>query len=146
MQTRTKRILGIVGIVAVSIVVVVLWPAPDPLAHADTVAIRVGNDEPSASGIDYREELGIVLSGRNLRIVSDESTADVVLVLNDFRVSLGDIEISLTNGQVNGRASAVCVVTDVRTGEVHTMDFLLRFENGDVRADLVARKFWQFWK
>ncbi len=146
MQAQTKWILGIVGVLAAAIVIVALWPAPDPLANVETVAVRVGDDEPSQGGIDYQEELGIVLSGRNLRIVSDESAADVVLALNDFRVNLGDIEISLTDGHVSGRASAVCVVTDVRTGEVHTMDFLLRFENGEVHADLVARKFWQFWK
>ena len=146
MQTRTKWILGIAAAIVAAVVIIVLWPAPDPLANAETVAIRVGGDEPSQGGIDYREELGVVLSGRDLRIVSDESSADVVLVLNDFRVNLGDIQISLTNGQLNGRASAVCVVTNLRTGDVHTMDFLLRIENGEVRADLVARKFWQFWK
>jgi hypothetical protein len=145
-KTSTRWLIGILGLLVAAILVIVLWPAPDPLAGAETVAIRIGNEPSSGGSIDYAEELRVVLSGRNLRIVSDESAADLVLVLNDFRVNLGDIQVSLTNGQLNGKASAVCVVTDVRTGNVHTMDFVLRFQNGDVKAELVARKFWQFWK
>ncbi|MCK5247357.1 hypothetical protein KAR02_10685 [Candidatus Bipolaricaulota bacterium] len=90
--------------------------------------------------------MGLVLSGRDLRLVSDESSADLVLALDDFRVNLGDIEISLTEGSLRGKASAVCIVTDVRTGKTHTMDFIIRFENGEVHAELVGRKFWEFWK
>ena len=87
-----------------------------------------------------------MLSGRSIRIVSDESTADLILSLDDFRINLGDIEISLTEGSLRGKASAVCIVTDVRTDETHTMDFVIRFENGDVSAELIGRKFWEFWK
>jgi len=61
-------------------------------------------------------------------------------------VNLGDIEISLSEGRWSGRASAECVLTDVRTGDVHTMDFILRIENDAVSARLVPRKFWQVWK
>ena len=87
-----------------------------------------------------------MLGGRDIRIVSDESAADLVLALDDFRVNLGDIEISLTEGNLRGKASAVCVVTDVRTGDTHTMDFVIRFEDGDMHAKLTGRKFWEFWK
>lgn len=123
-----------------------LWPAPDPLAGVETVAIRVGDEPPSRGAFDYEEELGIVLSGRDIRIVSDESTADLVLSLDDFRVNLGDIEISLTEGNLRGKASAVCIVTDVRTGDTHTMDFVIRLENGEMHAELTGRRFWEFWK
>ena len=75
-----------------------------------------------------------------------ESRAERFLALSELRVNLGDIEISLTEGRLSGRASAECILTDVRTGEVHTMDFNLRIENGSVSAKLVPRKFWQFWK
>ena len=128
------------------LLVLALWPAPDPLAGADTVAVRVGGDSSSSQAFDFEKELGLVLSGRDIRIVADESSADLVLSLDDFRINLGDIEISLTEGSLRGQASAVCVVTDVRTGETHTMDFVLTFENGDVRAELVGRKVWEFWK
>ena len=137
---------GIVGVMMIGVLAMVLWPAPDPLAGASTVALRRGDRAPESIGIDYAHELRVVLSGRDIAIVSDESAADLVLVLDDVRVNLGDIEISLTQGRLRGNARAVCIVTDLRTGDVHTMDFVLRFEDGDVQAELTARKFWQFWK
>ena len=146
MTSKTKWIVGLIGVLAAAILVIVLWPAPDPLAGVETVAIRVGDEPPSRGAFDYEEELGIVLSGRDIRIVSDESTADLVLSLDDFRVNLGDIEISLTEGSLRGKASAVCIVTDVRTGDTHTMDFVIRFENGEMHAELTGRRFWEFWK
>ena len=137
---------GGLGIIVVAIVVIVLWPAPDPLAGVETVAVRVGG-EPAPSGhVDFERELRIVLGDRDIEIVSDETSADVILSLTDLRVNLGDIEISLTEGRLSGRANAECILTDVRTGKVHTMDFNLRIENGTVSAELVPRKFWQFWK
>lgn len=146
MTSKTKWIVGLIGILAAAILAIVLWPAPDPLAGVETVAIRVGDEPPSRGAFDYGEELGIVLSGRDIRIVSDESTADLVLSLDDFRVNLGDIEISLTEGNLRGKASAVCIVTDVRTGDTHTMDFVIRLENGEMHAELTGRRFWEFWK
>lgn len=146
MTSKTKWIVGLIGILAAAILAIVLWPAPDPLAGVETVAIRVGDEPPSRGAFDYEEELGIVLSGRDIRIVSDESTADLVLSLDDFRVNLGDIEISLTEGRLRGKASAVCIVTDVRTGDTHTMDFVIRLENGEMHAELTGRRFWEFWK
>jgi len=146
MNRRTKWLAGLLGILIAAILVIVLWPAPDPLAGVETVAIRVGDEIPSHQAVDYEGELGVVLSGRDIRIVSDESTADLVLSLDDFRVNLGDIEISLTEGSFRGKASAVCIVANVQTGETYTMDFVIRFESGDVHAELTGRKFWEFWK
>ena len=145
MNKRTW-IWGGLGTIVVAVVVIVLWPAPDPLAGVETVAVRVG-DEPAPSGnVDFESELRIVLGDRDIQIVSDEASADVVLSLTDLRVNLGDIEISLTEGRLSGRANAECILTDIRTGKVHTMDFNLKIENGTVSAELVPRKFWQFWK
>ena len=146
MKLRTQWIVGLSAILATAVLVLLFWPAPDPLAGVDTVAVRVGNDTSSSQVIDFETELGLVLSGRNIRVVSDEASADLVLSLDDFRINLGDIEISLTEGSLRGKASAICVVTDVRTGQTHTMDFVVQIENGDVRAELVGRKVWEFWK
>ena len=146
MGSRNKWIVGLIAIVVAVVLVLLLWPAPDPLADVETVAVRVGNDASSSQAVDYETELGLVLSGRNIRVVSDESSADLVLSLDDFRINLGDIEISLTDGSFRGKASAICIVTDVHTGETHTMDFVIQIENGDVRAELVGRKIWEFWK
>ena len=144
-MSKMTWIWGGLAAVVVAVVVIVLWPAPDPLAGVETVAVRVG-EEPASGDVDFESELRVVLGDRDIEIVSDEAAADVVLSLTDLRIDLGDIEISLTGGRLSGRASAECVLTDVRTGRVHTMDFYLRFEDGSVRAELVPRKFWQFWK
>jgi hypothetical protein len=144
-MSKRTWIWGGLAAVVVAVVVIVLWPAPDPLAGVETVAVRVG-DRPASGDVDFEGELRVVLGDRDIEIVSDEASADAVLSLTDLRVNLGNVEISLTEGRLSGRASAECVLTDVRTGEVHTMDFYLRFENGSVRAELVPRKFWQFWK
>jgi hypothetical protein len=146
MSVGMKWTVGIVVVVAAALLVIFLWPAPDPLANVDTVAVRIGNGESSSEAFDFETELGLVLSGRDIRVVSDESTADLVLSLDDFRVNLGDIEISLTEGSFRGKASAICIVTDVSTGTTHTMDFVIQIENGDVHAELVGRKIWEFWK
>ena len=144
MKSR-RWVWSIPAAIVVAVVVIVVWPAADPLAGIESVAIRVG-DEPQPAAVNFDDELRVVLGDRGIRIVADEGSADVVLSLTDLRVNLGDIEISLTEGSLSGRASAECVLTDVRTGEVHTMDFHVRVENGTVRAELVARKFWEFWK
>ena len=144
-MSKRTRVLGGLGAVVVAVVVIVLWPAPDPLAGVETVALRIG-DEPTSGDVDFESELRVVLGDRDIEIVSDDALADVVLSLTDLRVNLGDIEISLTEGRLSGRASAECVLTDLRTDKVHTMDFYVRFEDGSVRAELVPRKFWQFWK
>lgn len=146
MSGRTKWITGTLVIFAAALLVLFVWPAPDPLANVGTVAIRVGSEASSSEAFDFETELALVLSGRDIRVVSDESTADLVLSLDDFRVNLGDIEISLTEGSFRGKASAICIVTDVSTGKTHTMDFVIQVENGDVRAELVGRRFWEFWK
>ena len=145
MKKRTWIWGGLVAVV-IAIVAIVLWPAPDPLAGVETVAVRFGDEPTPAGGVDFDSELRVVLGSRDIQIVSDEASADVVLSLSNLSVNLGDIEISLTEGRLSGRASAECILTDVRTGEVHTMDFNVRIENGTVSAALVARRFWQVWK
>ena len=145
MKSRGLRIgLILVGL-AIVVAVVLLWPAPDPLANVETVAVRVGSASRPA-GLDVQSELDVLLGDRNIRIVSDETAADMVLELTDFTVNLGNIEISLSDRSFRGRATAVCTLTDLRTGDTYVMDFVIEVQNDRVRADLVPRKFWQFWK
>jgi len=137
---------GVLGAVVIAVVVILLWPAADPLEGIQTVAVRFGSDDANSDGIDVEDQLFVVLGDRNVTIVSDESQADAVLEVTDLTVNLGDVEISLTDVGLRGRASAICTLRDVRTDRTHVMDFHLRFEGGRVAADLVPRKFWEFWK
>jgi len=143
---KRSRAIGIALLVVVAaIVVVVLWPTPDPLADVETVAVRVGEGTES-SPVDMEGELEVVLGDRNIRVVSDEASADVVLEITDLTVNLGDVEISLSDAGLRGSMSAICTVRDVRTDRTHLMDFHLKFDANGVRADLVGRKFWEVWK
>ena len=144
-MNKWRWIGGVAAVVILAVVIIVLLPAADPLAGVDTVAVRVG-DGASDGTVDFESQLRVVLGDKNITIVSDEASADVILSLTDFTVNLGDVEISLTEGRLRGRASAECRLTDVHTGETHVMDFRVRFENGSVSAELVPRKFWEFWK
>ena len=146
MSRAGRIVLSGIGMIVVAVVVIVLLPAPDPLADADTIFIRFagaedpGNTEPAEQG------LGIVLGEKNLTIVSDPAAADVLLEVQDVRVNLGDIEFALSEGRLEGRLAAECLVTDMISGRKYTMDLSVRFDSQGIAAELVARKFWMFWK
>jgi hypothetical protein len=144
-MTRRSWILVGASTVVVAVAVLLAWPAPDPLAGVDTVALRIG-DEAVSPVVDFAGELRVVLGRRNLRIVSDERTADAVLALTNARLGLGNIELALAGGKFSGRATAVCRVVNVRTGRAYVMDLVVTLRDGDVRANLVGRRFWEFWK
>ena len=146
MKKRTAWILGIVGVLAVAIAVILLWPAPDPLANVDTVAIRVGDSAVGSGRVNVEEGLRVALGDRHIQIVTDEAAADVVLDLTRLTVNLGDIQVSVSDAGLQGRASAVCTLLDTRTGRTHVMDLHIRYDAGHVTAELVPRKFWEFWK
>jgi hypothetical protein len=144
-MARRSWILVGASAVVVAAVVILAWPAPDPFAGAKTVALRIG-DEASSAVVDFAGELRVVLGRRDLRIVSDEQTADVVLALTYGQLDLGDVELALAGGKLSGRAAAVCRVVNVRTHRNYVMDLVVTLRNGDVQANLVGRRFWEFWK
>jgi len=144
-MTRRSWILVGAGAVVVAVVVLLAWPAPDPFAGVDTVALRMG-EEATSPVVDFAGELRVVLGRRNLRIVSDERTAGAVLALTNARLDLGNVELALAGGKLLGRATAVCRVVNVRTGRAYVMDLVVTLRDGDVRANLVGRRFWEFWK
>jgi len=144
-MTRRSWILVGASTVVVAVAVLLAWPAPDPFAGVETVALRIG-DEAVSPVVDFAGELRVVLGRRNLRIVSDERTADAVLALTYGRLDLGDVELVLAGGKLSGRATAVCRVVNVRTHRDYVMDLVVTLLDGDVRADLVGRRFWEFWK
>ena len=146
MKTRTS--IGIAAVLVVTALIIVLWPAPDPLARVDTVAIRPPDWErdPANQAVrgPFMDGLTVTLNQRNVRIVADARAADAVLAVQEVRVD--SIEIRLDSGQLRARMSATCVLTELGTGTRHVMDFRLELRDGTVRATLTARRFWEFWK
>ncbi len=144
-MSRKAWVLLVAGLVVAAVAVVLAWPPADPFAGAKTVALRSTTDA-SSSGVDVAAELEVVLGHRNLRIVSDERSADVVLAVTNARFDLGNLQLALSGGKLTGRATAVCRVVNVRTGRAYVTDLVMTLRDGEVRASLVGRRFWEFWK
>lgn len=145
---KSRWMLGILAVVAVAVLVVVLWPTGDPFAGVETVAIQ-GPDwgnSPQDELIHgpFIEGLEITLREKNIRIVGNVNEADAVLAIRDLK--LGKIELTIEGGKVRGRASATCVLTNLKTDEEYLMDLYLTLEDGKLEARLETRKLWQFWK
>lgn len=147
MRAKTLVSAAIV-VLAAALLVVILWPTEDPLANVNTVAIQPPDWERTDPGqavrVPFMDGLTVTLGKRDIRIVTDPKIADAVLVVRDVR--LEGVEFRLESGQIAGRVSATCVLTELRTGHTRVMDFSLELRNGAVRATLAARRFWQFWK
>lgn len=145
---KSRWILAALAVVVVTVVVVLLWPTGDPFAGVETVAIQGPDWGRSPQGEVLRgpfiEGLEITLDEKNIKIVGDVSQADAVLAIRDLK--LGKIELTIEGGRVRGRASATCVLTNLRTNEEYLLDFYLTLENGKLEARLETRKLWQFWK
>ena len=144
---RARTWIGVaVVIVVTALLVVILWPTPDPLANVETVAIRPPDWERTDQALwaPFMDGLTVSLGAKDVRIVTDANEADAVLVVRDVRVD--SVELRLDSGEIIGRMSATCALTELRTGRTRVMDFRLDLRNGTVRATLTPRKFWQFWK
>jgi hypothetical protein len=144
-MSRKSWVLLCVAVLVAAAAVTLAWPPADPFAGAETVALRTDSG-PSSPEIDVAAELTVVLGDRNLRIVSDERGADVVLAVTDVRFDLGNTQLVLSGKGLTGRSSAVCRVVNAKTGHAYVMDLILLLEDGKVTADLVGRRFWEFWK
>jgi len=134
----------IAGVAVAAVAAALAWPPADPFAGAKTVALK--SESGAGMGIDVEAELRIVLNERDLRIVSDEKAADVVVAVTDARFDLGNAQLVLTGGKLTGRATAVCRIVNARTQRAYIMDLTLSLRDGKVTASLVGRRFWQFWK
>lgn len=136
------------AVVVIACVIVVLWPAGDPLAGVQSVAVTPpdwgASPRDAAVQGPFLRELEVVLGGKNVRIVADPAQADAVLVVK--RVNLGRIELRIDSGGISGTATARCELTDQRTGRGYLMDFTLTMRNGEIRARLTPKRFWQVWK
>jgi hypothetical protein len=144
-MSRRAWVLLIVGLVVVAVAVILAWAPADPLAGAKTVALHTSG-EASSSGVDLVAELEVVLGRRSLRIVTDERSADVVLAVTNARFDLANVQLALSGGKLTGRATAVCRVVNVRSNRAYVMDLVITLRDGEVQANLVGRRFWEFWK
>jgi len=145
--TRTRSVVAIILLlIAIVAVVLVLLPAPDPLRNAETVYLDTGRAQGSNAAVELEDGLGFVLNDRNLLLVPDRSQADAEIRIREISVNLGDVTLTLADGGVTGHVTAVCGVTDLRTNKTYTMDLTVTVNGDEISAQLVGRKFWEFWK
>jgi len=115
---------------------VVFWPAADPLAGVETVAIA----DPSggqAVQSEIFQGLELALGKHRIRVVSDQAQADAVV-----RVEPQSAQVNLD--QQGFRATVRCLVT--KDGQQYVMDLHVTVDAGGVSAELVQRRFWEVWK
>jgi len=126
---------------------VFFWPTGDPLAGAEAVALTLSDagapEEAAGQGMLIRG-LTVVLEERGITVVEDPAEADILLEISEVR--LEEAELILGEGGLSGKLSATCLATDLRTGEAHRLLLYVTLEDGVLKARLVTRKFWQFWR
>ena len=119
-----------------------IWPASDPLAGVDAVIIRSAETTVTVA----EQELRILLGERDIDVVPIAAQADAAIEVSDVRLNRIEAENSpSTNGNAasdTAVVSAVCSVTNLRTGSVRWMDFTLHLDGDRVEAQLVPRRSW----
>ena len=146
MKRKTIAWISSVTILIAAVVLVVLWPAPDPLRNAQTVYLETGSDQSGHGSAEMEEGIGFVLNDRNLVLVSTRAEADAEINVQDISVNLGDVTVSLGQGGLSGEVKATCRVTNLHSNKTYTMDLTVTVHAGTVSAKLVGRKFWEIWK
>jgi len=140
--------VAVPAVLAIAILAVVFWPTGDPFAGVEAVAIQSPDWGEAPQGELIRgpfiEGLKITLGEKNITIVGNLGEADAVLVVKE--IELGKLEVLIAEGQIRGQLSATCILKNLKTGEEYLMDFYLTLEDGELKARLVARKFWEFWR
>jgi len=142
MRQSIRAILVGVAVVGLAAAVFLIWPASDPLAKATSVIIRSTETTITVA----EQELRILLSDRGIEIVPLAAQADASIEVTDVRLHPIEDEEQRnpTDGDLADTAvvSAVCKVTNLRTGRVKAMDFTLHFDGERVEARLVPRRTW----
>lgn len=126
-------------IVAIAVAAVILWPAPDPLADVETVALGRSDSFGDRVMDGFEVALG---ENRKIRIVANASEADAIITVEPQD---GNVAFSFDSSEgFRGSASIRCLVT--KNGETSVMFLNITVDENGVHSELVGRKFWEFWK
>ncbi len=121
---------------------VVLWPAPDPLADVQTVALTSSDGSSNSFGERVMDGFEVALGeNRKIKIVSSASQADAIITIEPQD---GNIEFSIGSDGFHGSASIRCLVT--KNGETSVMFLNITLDENGLKSEIVGRKFWEIWK
>lgn len=128
-------------LVVFAAIAAVLWPAPDPLAGVQTVALSTSSSPAADLAPSVLSGFEVALGQHRIRIVSDRDQADAVIVVEP---QSADLNFKLDQEGFRGSATIRCLVTK---GDQQSVMFLnLAVDGSGVQAELVGRKFWEVWK
>lgn len=134
-----RTLLLVVGVVAVTGAIVLLWPAAQPLHGVETVAVEGESGLPG----DLVQGLEIALDNRKIRIVSKGENPDAIVTL--IEPTSANIDFQINDGGFHGQANlALRVERD--DGQQYMMDLVVRFDGTDLTAELRSRRLWEVWK
>lgn len=133
----------VLAVVLVAVAAVLLWPASDPLANVQTVAIQpLGNNaKPSADSSQQPplvRGLEVALDDHHIRIVTDPEAADAVIAVE---FDTADIHLDKSGIQATARLTVT-----KKNGERGVLFLNLNVDQDGIHAYLIQRKFWEFWK
>ncbi len=135
---RTRSWATVVLIVGLALGLVFLWPAPDPFAGVETVALATPSGEALRLPQGVLDGLEIALGDRNVRLVTRPDEADAVLAIEPEAAQIFIDERGL-------RARVRCTLTERRTGERYTLDLYVTLDDRGLNAKLVVRRPWEVW-
>lgn len=134
-----RTLLIVIGVVALTGAIVLLWPAAQPLHGVETVAVEGESGLPG----DLVQGLEIALDDRKIRIVSRSENPDAVITL--IEPTSANVDFRINDGGFRGQAKlALRVERD--DGQQYMMDLVVRFDGSDLTAELTSRRFWEVWK
>lgn len=122
-----------------AVIIVVLWPAPDPLQGVESVAIE--GDAGIASEI--LNGLLISLEDHEIVITNDPDRADAVLQF--VEATSADFSFSVNETGASGTIHAVLLLT-FSDGRKAKLDLNVIIDQDGVRGELKGRKFYEIWK
>jgi len=141
MRQGVRTALVCAATVGMAAAVFLIWPASDPLANVDAVTVRSTETTITVA----EQELRILLTERDIQIVPLTAQADAAIEVTDVRLNRLEEqtrEDPPEDGADTAVVSAVCTVTNLRTGRARLMDFTLHFDGERVEARLVPRRSW----
>ena len=134
-----RTLLMAVGVLALTGVIVLLWPAPQPLQGVETVAVEGEGGLPG----DLVQGLEIALDDRKIRVVSKSEDPDAVITL--IEPTSANVDFQISDGGLRGEAHLALRV-EREDGRTQMMDLNVRFDGSDLTAELTSRRLWEVWK
>jgi hypothetical protein len=136
--------LILILIFAIPVVPALLFyiPPENPLAGVKTVGIIEPAEHKLAKVSQVLEGLNAALAKQNIEIVHDLAKADALIY--GVELKFAEFEFKSASGGFAGNAYALLTVS--RNNQESLLDLYVILDENGMKAYLVGRRFWEFWK